>query len=100
MDTLQDIVEAGLDLRLWCFRCGHGTSLDSAKLLVQITQRCGSINLPDIVSKCRCKLCRCGDQSLLLPASRPGPKFEEAPPGQAMSRLVEAWFFSHHKKRR
>lgn len=87
--TLQDMDEAGVDLRLWCYACARGARIDTI-IWEEFVRESRSIALADVQRRARCRACRSGRDVLLLPATRP-----ELPPTTG-ARIWEAFF---HRQR-
>lgn len=95
-ETLKEMDSAGVDVRLWCFRCARGERMDSNIWMV-FEDRGWPTDLPSAGSRFRCRKCKKKDQILLVPATRP-PQ-----PPITWARLVEQYFHSQRalsKKRR
>jgi len=83
--TLQALDDAGLDLRLWCYRCARAAVVDS--IIWQRFERNGwPTDLPAARSRFRCKECRSSGDILIVPTKRPPP------PANAAEQLVAGIF--------
>lgn len=87
MPSLREQVEAGCDLRVWCFRCNRGNKIAVTPEVVE-----------KLIGKLVCGQCNGRDELLFLPATT-----DFRPSNNAMEELVAGIF--HHfrsaaKKRR
>ena len=67
-ETLEQVMMADAQLRVWCFRCGRWRDIR----LEQIGRRdgiSGDTTLRELEQRFRCSECRLGDQIRVLPAS-------------------------------
>lgn len=87
--TLKEIDRAGLDIRLWCFRCTRGAVLDGSFYL-HFEQRGLPTQLAFVQRKFPCRQCGARD-CLIIPATAHGPRPKDAT-GWAVT-----WFFANRK---
>jgi hypothetical protein len=97
--TIRDIDEKGLDLRLWCFGCARGSTVEGS-IWRRFEARGWPLDLQAARCHFRCKECRSTENILIVPASRPLPPVEEP---ISWEREVMRFFFQSRraaKKRR
>jgi hypothetical protein len=93
--TLKEIDQAGHDVRLWCFACARGGTID-AIIWMRFAERGLSLDLAAVQPHFPCRSCG-GRDALILPCTRPGSI------GDPRAELVAGWFHgmrSAGKKRR
>lgn len=96
--TLQQLVDRGLRLRLWCFTCARGSTLDAVPIAEKFVQRQWPLALGPAAARFCCKRCRSSANVLLLPASPPPP---EPPPRQlSWDEEVVAFFHAMRAERK
>jgi len=78
MPSLKEQVEAGCDLRVWCFRCNRGKKI---AVLPQTVEK--------VITKLICGQCKSRDELLFLPA-----KTDFRPSKNPMEDLVAGMFHS------
>lgn len=93
-ETLRDLDEAGLDLRVWCYGCGRAVAVWSG-IWADWERRGWSIGIDDARSRFRCSR---GDglepshEVLIVPATRAPPRSWEGE--------VTSFFHSANKERK
>jgi hypothetical protein len=93
--TLQDIDSAGFDVRLWCFTCARGSTID-AIIWMRFAERGLALDLGAVQPFFPCRSCG-GREALIVPCTRPSRA------GEPCAELVAGWFHamrSANKKRR
>jgi hypothetical protein len=65
--TLKEIDRAGFDVRLWCFLCGRGATIDGI-IWSLFEDRGWSIDLISARQRFPCKTCRSSADVLIIPA--------------------------------
>jgi hypothetical protein len=82
--TLKEIEHAGLDVRLWCYRCQRVAQVDGI-IYRHFTERGLSDDLGAVQPYFRCEGCG-GRDALILPCTRPRRA------GDPRAELVAGWF--------
>lgn len=90
MRTIKDLDNAGVDLRVWCYRCQREKVIAS-DIWIVFLQRGWSIDMIEARPRFRCKRCEGNDQILLVGARRV--------PEKSWSDQVHHWFFASRSKR-
>jgi hypothetical protein len=83
--TLEEIDRAGFDVRLWCFRCGRGHTVDGI-IYLHFEKRGLSGDLRAVQPFFPCRGCG-GRDALILPCTPATPRHVPSPAG-----LVAGWF--------
>jgi len=90
MRTIKDLDDAGIDLRIWCYRCQRASTLDSVVWLA-FKEKGWSIDMIEARQRFRCRVCRSSQDVLLIGAKRQA--------AISWNRQVERFFFANKSKR-
>ncbi|QNQ09269.1 hypothetical protein [Sphingomonas alpina] len=93
-ETLKQIDDAGHDLRLWCFKCARGSTLD-AIIWVHFTERGWALDLESARARFPCRQCKSVDHVALFPARRAA-----APAEKSWAHQVERAFHDARKRKK
>jgi hypothetical protein len=85
-NTIFDIDKAGFDLRLWCYSCCRGSTVDGI-VWAHFQERGLSLKIDEVRNHFPCRQCGARD-CLILPATATGPR-----PKDALG-IAVTWFFA------